>query len=62
MLLSKDYKRCYSTNVRHYAGFKVTIAMEQRTSKPLAILMYRGCQMIVKYSMICFLNFKEDEY
>ena len=43
MLLSKDYKRCYSTNVGHYAGFKVTIAIEQRTSKPLAILMHEGC-------------------
>ena len=43
MLLSKDYKRCYSTNVGHYAGFKVTIAIEQRTSKPLTILMHEGC-------------------
>jgi hypothetical protein len=43
MLLSKDYKRCYSSNVGHYAGFKVTIAIEQRTCKPLAILMHQGC-------------------
>jgi hypothetical protein len=43
MLLSKDYKRCYSTNIGHYAGFKMTIAIEQRTCKPLAILMHQGC-------------------
>lgn len=43
MLLTKDYKRCFSTNIGHYAGFKMTLAIEQRTCKPLAILMHQGC-------------------
>jgi hypothetical protein len=43
MLLDKDYKRCFSTNIGHYAGFKMTLAIEQRTCKPLAILMHQGC-------------------
>jgi len=43
MLLTKDYKRCFSTNIGHYAGFKMTLAIEQRTCKPLAIIMHQGC-------------------
>jgi hypothetical protein len=42
-LLTKDYKRCYSTNEGHYAGFKMTLAIDHRTCKPLAILMHQGC-------------------
>ena len=43
MLLTKDYKRCFSTNIGHYSGFKMTLAIEQRSCKPLAILMHEGC-------------------
>jgi hypothetical protein len=41
-LLTKDYKRGYSTNNGHYAGFKMTLAIDQRTCKPLAILIHPG--------------------
>ena len=36
-LLDKDYQRCYSTNEKHYARFKMTLAIDYRTCKPLAI-------------------------
>jgi len=42
-LLTKDYKRCYSTNNGHYAGFKMTLAIEYKTCKPLAIVIHQGC-------------------
>jgi len=42
-LLSKDYKRCFSTNNGHYAGFKMTLAIDYETCRPLAILMHQGC-------------------
>jgi hypothetical protein len=41
-LLVKDYKRAFSTSIGHYAGFKLTLAMEYETGKPLAILIYKG--------------------
>lgn len=41
-LLTKDYKRAYSTNNGHYAGFKMTLAIDQKTCKPLAILIHPG--------------------
>lgn len=41
-LLTKDYKKAYSTNEKHYAGFKMTLAIEERTCKPLAILIHQG--------------------
>ncbi|MDR3062631.1 MAG: transposase [Methanobrevibacter sp.] len=41
-LLTKDYKRAYSTNEGHYAGFKMTLAIDERTYKPLAILIHPG--------------------
>ena len=41
-LLTKDYKRAYSTNEGHYAGFKMTLAIEERSCKPLAILIHPG--------------------
>jgi hypothetical protein len=41
-LLIKDYKRAYSTNERHYTGFKMTLAIEKRSCKPLAVLIYPG--------------------
>jgi len=41
-LLIKDYKRAFSTNEGHYAGFKMTLAIEERSCKPLAILLHPG--------------------
>ncbi|MDR0913399.1 MAG: transposase [Methanobrevibacter sp.] len=41
-LLKKDYKRGYSTNIEHYAGFQMTLAIEQETCKPIAILIHPG--------------------
>jgi hypothetical protein len=43
MLLTKDYKRCYSTNEKHYAGFKMTLAIDYDTCKPLSIMIHTGC-------------------
>jgi hypothetical protein len=34
----KDYKRAYSTNEGDYSGFKMTLAIEERSCKPLTIL------------------------
>ena len=63
MLLTKDYKRCFSTSIGHYAGFKMTLAIEQRTCKPLAILMHQGCPNDTKvFDDMLFLNLKEDGY
>ena len=42
MLLDKDYKRGYSTNKGHYAGFQLTLAMEYKTCRPLALLINPG--------------------
>jgi len=42
-LLLKDYKRCFSTNEKHYAGFKMTLAIDHKTCRPLAILIHKGC-------------------
>ena len=42
-LLNKDYKRCFSTNNGHYAGFKMTLAIDYNSCKPLAILIHQGC-------------------
>lgn len=41
-LLTKDYKRAYSTNNGRYAGFKMTLAIDQKTCKPLIILIPQG--------------------
>ncbi|WP_263640982.1 transposase [Methanobrevibacter arboriphilus] len=41
-LLTKAYKRAFSTNNGHYAGFKMTLAIDERTCKPLAILIHPG--------------------
>jgi len=42
MLLEKDYGRGYSTGIKHFAGFQMTLAIEHETCKPLAILIHRG--------------------
>ena len=42
MLLDKDYKRGYSTNKGHYAGFQLTLAIEHETCRPLAMLIHPG--------------------
>ncbi|NYB52133.1 MAG: transposase [Methanobacteriaceae archaeon] len=40
--LDKDYKRGFSTSKGHYAGFKMTLAVEYETLRPLAILIHPG--------------------
>jgi hypothetical protein len=40
--LDKDYKRGFSTSKGHYAGFKMTLAVEYETLRPLAILIHSG--------------------
>ncbi|OPY22660.1 MAG: Transposase DDE domain protein [Methanobacterium sp. PtaU1.Bin097] len=40
--LDKDYKRSFSTSKGHYTGFKMTLAVEHETLRPLAILIYPG--------------------
>jgi hypothetical protein len=40
-LLDKDYKRRYSTNERHYTGFKMTLIINHRVYKALDILIHR---------------------
>ncbi|MGL4669165.1 MAG: transposase [Methanobacteriaceae archaeon] len=41
-LLYKDYKRAYSSSKGHYAGFKLTLVLEYRTTKVLAVLIHPG--------------------
>ncbi|MBZ9570946.1 transposase [Methanobrevibacter sp. TMH8] len=41
-LLTKDYKRVYSTNNGHYAVFKMTLAIDKKICKPLTILIHPG--------------------
>lgn len=40
--LDKDYKRGFSTSKGHYTGFKMTLAVEYETLRPLAILIHPG--------------------
>jgi hypothetical protein len=40
--LGKDYKRGYSNSKGHYAGFKMTIAIDYESLRPLAILIHPG--------------------
>jgi hypothetical protein len=40
--LDKDYKRGFSTHKGHYASFKMTLAVEYETLRPLSILIHPG--------------------
>ena len=40
--LDKDYKRGFSTSKRHYSDFKMILAVEYETLRPLAILIHSG--------------------
>jgi hypothetical protein len=40
--LDKDYKRGYSNSKGHYAGFKMTLAIDHDSLRPLAILIHPG--------------------
>ncbi len=57
-LLTKDYKRAYSTNNGYYAGFKMTLAIDQKTCKPLAILIHPGAphDTVIFDDMLCELK------
>jgi hypothetical protein len=58
MLLTKTIKEPF-VSIGHYSGFKMTISMDQKTCKPLAILIHEGSPNDSKYLMKFYLSLKK---